>query len=211
MSVEAIITIALAIIAILVSLFTKALREAFITSWERAVSFFREHSKNIFFRTILLLVINISGLLLLYWFKIILSFEILLSFIVVCIILGFGTYVVYLPIKSELLSLKSHIKTVETELNVLSSAKKLELQNIQSRWPEFVKLLSDKPGFQTVSAFLQSSEPVFIENDVLLIGVPEAIHEVIDAINFEKITPQYQIFFGRAYKTKLIVVKQQGP
>lgn len=208
MSPESIITIVLAIIAIIATLFTKPIQDWLSSRAKNFSGFFQSSAKDILFRALLLIFINTIGLRILYAMRVIATFEIFVALLLFLAIMVVEVYLVYQPVISQLSTLESDFKNLKMRLEVIASAKNLELENIQSRWPDFLKSLSDKPIFLGISAFLQSSKPVHIENDTLLIGVPEKFHEVVGGMNFDKLTPQYQSFFGNAYKTKITVLKE---
>ena len=205
MDAASIITISLAVVAILVSLFEKNVRGWLIKLARKTVSTLRSWLKYIWFRALLLLFLVIIVLVLLHKISFI-SAESFSSLSLLTILLFAGISFVFKPLFRELTDIRVEIQKLKAEVRILSESKKIELEKIQTKWQDFVNDLSNQPGYQVIGAFLKLSKPVHIEGNFLLISVPEVIFKASSNFDLERVTPMLKNFFGVEYKLKLSVV-----
>ena len=198
-----IVGIVLAILAILVPLFEHNIRNWLIRFFLLLVHFVKEQSRNLLFRSILLLIIYLIIISIVAGLSIItLNWAFVLSSISVLFIISINILinVVY----RELVNSKAEIRTLKEEVRILGQSRKLELQNIQDKWDEFIGIVAKKPGYEILEAYLKFSHPVDIEKNTLLLGLPEVILKASEGLDLERVAPILKEVFGNSYTLRAI-------
>lgn len=166
----------------------------------------RRLSRLFWFRSLILWTITIVVEILFYrWGA--LDFGVFVSLLVITTIWGLGQNFISIPIMLELAITQAELKKVKTDIEILNQAKKIELENIKQRWSEFIESLVEKPGYQVIGAFLKFSKPVHLEDDVLLVSIPEVVYNASSNFKLDGVTQLLKAFYGVEYKLKLSVIE----
>lgn len=181
-------------------------REGLLKQFQLASHNIRRLSKLFWIRSLILWTIFLILELLLYRWQII-EFGVLISLFVITTVWGLGQNFLTIPVLLEVATTQSELKKIKTEIEILNQAKRLELENVKQRWSEFVDGLMGKPGYQVVGAFLKLSKPVHIENNVILLDIPEVVFNASNNIKLDGVTQLLKAFYGVEYKLKLKVIE----
>lgn len=181
-------------------------REWLLKQFNLASHNIRRLSRLFWFRSLILWIISIVVEFLLYRWEAI-DFGIFVSLLVITTIWGLGQNFLSIPVMLELVIIQAELKKVKTEIEILNQAKKIELENVKQRWSEFVESLAEKPGYQVIGAFLKFSKPVHLEDDVLLVSIPEVVYNASSNFKLDGVTQLLKAFYGVEYKLKLSVIE----
>jgi hypothetical protein len=181
-------------------------RESLLKQFKLASNNIQRLSGLFWFRSLILWIISIIFEFLLYRWGI-LDLGVLVSLLVITTIWGLGQNFLSIPVMLELATTQTELKKVKTEIEILNQAKKIELENVKQRWSEFVDGLAEKPGYQVIGAFLKFSKPVHLEDDVLLVSIPEVVYNASSSFKLDGVTQLLKAFYGVEYKLKLSVIE----
>jgi FlaA1/EpsC-like NDP-sugar epimerase len=183
-----------------------AKREWLIKQIKNLARVFQNALRYIWFRSFLLLVVVFVTLYFLFKENTVDS-GFVIGFVAISLLWFVGENFIVFPLIQELSKTQTELNELKIKIDILNQAKKIELENVKQKWHEFVDSLIEKPGYQVVGAFLKLSNPVHIENDVLLLSIPEVVFNASSNFSLEGITPLLRSFYGVEYKLKLSVIE----
>lgn len=204
-----IIAILLAVISIIVAIFTQSIREWIVGIFRKIIQFIQNQANQFWFRALILLTIYLSVIALLYY-KNIFAIDFSLALLLIFIFLLAGLYLILKPLRIELSLMKAENSRTKQQLDAINRVRQSELESIQKKWKEFVDALSNAPGYEIVGAFLTMSKPISLENDVLIIGLPEVVLKASKGIDLEIVTPLVKHHLGREYLLRPAVYEPES-
>lgn len=182
-----------------------ATREWLIQQIKKIIFFFQRQLRNLWFRSLLLLAILLVVTFLLYSWNVVDSKSIKGPLILI-FTWFLGGLLLNLSLERKMLNAQEELNELKIKIEVLNRANQIKLENVKEKWQDFVDSLMEKPGYQVVGAFLKLSEPVYIENDTLLLSIPEVVFNASSNFSLEGVTPLLKAFYGVEYKLKLSVI-----
>lgn len=199
-----IIGILLAVVSIIVAIFTQSIRKWLVVQFTSIISYIRNYINNIWFRLWAFLCMYLLVLTLLFLAKALSFDQFLFQSLIFSITLLGGIFILY-PIIIEITAIRKELEKTKHQVDLFNKLRQSELEEIQKSWKSFVEMLSNEPGFEIVGAFLTMSKPVLLENNTLVLGLPEVVLRASRGVDLESVAPIVKSHFGREYLLRPIV------
>lgn len=191
------------VLAILISLFEKNVRGWIVKSFHKTTYFLLYLTGFLVFRLTLAFVFLYSTLFTLQYLGYIQP-ELSFTFSIFVVAIFVSLLFVFFPYANTTNATKKTLSKLENEFQIISKSNIIELENIQSKWDGFIETLSKPAGYEIVAAYLKMSKPVRLENDTLVLGLPEVILKAAQKVELERVIPLLNSYFGKKYKIKII-------
>src|SRR5688572_18647513 len=206
-TIVSIIGVIVAIIAILATLFQKSFKVGIMNFVLTTRTLVRKLLGSITFRSLVFILAEALFILFLNTSK--LAFPILyFDFYIILLTWLLGLFFIFGPLIRQIGQIQTDLNNLRTETNIIIRTRQLELENVKGRWSDFIKSLEAHSGFEIIAGYLSLSRPVYIENEIIVIGLPEVIVQTSQGIDLARVTPFVKEFFKNDYKLKLISYDQ---